>query len=427
MFASAVVQDVQADAVELERLRHAGAPIVRTSTPLGWTTSSVAVEDERRRVRLLDHRRAVEHGAGRERFAAVDRAVHRPVGVEPDLAQARLGRSAALRATRRTGRLGSERRHAEVDQLDRLAGKAEAVLALVLAFEPLEQLPPTLVVEVAVGKRDLELVVLSGVAEVGRPAHVAPRRRRRCAAAPSTVVLAQPPLGARHVVESARGPNARRTSARGRPVPAVIAAPRAEQSPGCGGTSTVRHVEPLRDRSGVQRAGAAEGDQREVARVEAALDGDQPDRVRHVLVGGPHRRDAAAASADRSSASPSPASAARAASSVERHRPAEEVRRVEPAERQVRVGQRRLGPALPVGDRAPARRRRSGGRRAAGRPCRSTRSSRRRRRSCCTATHGMLTGIPHATWNSAAYCSFPSRTRPMSQLVPPMSSEKTDG
>ena len=44
-----------------------------------------------------------------------------------------------------------------------------------------------------------------------------------------------------------------------------------------------------------------------------------------------------------------------------------------------------------------------------------------------TATQGMLTGMPHATWNSLAYCSSPSSTRPMSQLVPPMSSENADG
>ena len=39
------------------------------------------------------------------------------------------------------------------------------------------------------------------------------------------------------------------------------------------------------DRGAVQRAGAAEGDQREIARIIAAADRDQPHRIRHVGVG----------------------------------------------------------------------------------------------------------------------------------------------
>ena len=97
----------------------------------------------------------------------------------------------------------------------------------------------------------------------------------------------------------------------------------------------------------------------------------------------------------------------RAALGVERHRAAEEVVRVEPAEHQVGVGQRSAR-CRPCRRRpGPARPRRSAARRAAGRPCRSRRSSRRRRRSCCTATQGMLTGMPNATWNSLAYCCSP--------------------
>ena len=49
-------------------------------------------------------------------------------------------------------------------------------------------------------------------------------------------------------------------------------------------------LEALRDGPRVEWARAAEGDEAEVARVEAAFDRDEPDGVRHVLVGRPHRR-----------------------------------------------------------------------------------------------------------------------------------------
>ena len=38
----------------------------------------------------------------------------------------------------------------------------------------------------------------------------------------------------------------------------------------------------------------------------------------------------------------------------------------------------------------------------------------------------MVAGMPQATSNSGAYCSTPSAIRPMSQLVPPMSSVNAD-
>ena len=99
---------------------------------------------------------------------------------------------------------------------------------------------------------------------------------------------------------------------------------------------------------GVHRAGAAEGDERVVARVDALLDGDRPHRVGHVRVddrehplGERGRRP--------SPSSPRPsASASLRRALVELHPAAEEVARVEPAEEEVRVGDGRLRAAAPV-------------------------------------------------------------------------------
>ena len=49
-----------------------------------------------------------------------------------------------------------------------------------------------------------------------------------------------------------------------------------------------RDAELLGQRAGVQAAGAAEGDERELARVEAALDGDHAQRPAHLGVGHAH-------------------------------------------------------------------------------------------------------------------------------------------
>ena len=58
---------------------------------------------------------------------------------------------------------------------------------------------------------------------------------------------------------------------------------RAEQA-GRGRHEHRERAHDLRDRVRVERAGAAVGDEREVARVVAALDGDEPQRAGHVLV-----------------------------------------------------------------------------------------------------------------------------------------------
>ena len=60
--------------------------------------------------------------------------------------------------------------------------------------------------------------------------------------------------------------------------------PSAESTPGLGGTITGIAAEQLGQRVRVQAAGAAEGDERELARIEPALHRDDPQRAEHRLV-----------------------------------------------------------------------------------------------------------------------------------------------
>ncbi len=101
---------------------------------------------------------------------------------------------------------------------------------------------------------------------------------------------------------------------------------------------------------GVQGAGAAERDQREIARIEAALHRHQPERAHHGGVGDFDNRvrrgdDVEAGRADCVNGSAS-------ASDVEHDVAAEEVMRIEPAEDEIGVGHRRFRPATPVAGRS---------------------------------------------------------------------------
>ncbi len=125
----------------------------------------------------------------------------------------------------------------------------------------------------------------------------------------------------------------------------VRAQPRGQQAERRGVARVRRHehladAEDLGDAGGVERAGASEGDEREVARIDALLDRDHAERVHHVVVGELH--DGVGGLLDRP---PERLGhllerGARAAH-VEHDVAAGEVLRVEPSEQQVRVGQRR--------------------------------------------------------------------------------------
>ena len=67
--------------------------------------------------------------------------------------------------------------------------------------------------------------------------------------------------------------------------------PSADSTPGAGGTRIVSHAEQTRERAAVQRPRAAERQEREVARVVAALDRHDAHRADHVVVD--DRQDAA--------------------------------------------------------------------------------------------------------------------------------------
>ena len=119
----------------------------------------------------------------------------------------------------------------------------------------------------------------------------------------------------------------------------------------------------LRDRVGVQRAGAAEGHERELARVVAALHADHAQRAGHVLVDDPQDAVGGLLEAEPHRVGDLLHRGLRRLD-VERHLAADQVRR-EMAEHDVGVGHGRLGRRPGRRRRARARRPPTAGRRAA--------------------------------------------------------------
>ena len=132
----------------------------------------------------------------------------------------------------------------------------------------------------------------------------------------------------------------------------VSSRPMAHRMPGLRGTSTRRDVELAREPRGMQRPGAAERDQRVVARIVAALHRDDADRPRHV--GGDDGDDALRRRHQRPcrAAPPAARSRPRARSWPHRHAAAEQMRRVQRLQHDVGVGHGRLVVAAVVADRA---------------------------------------------------------------------------
>ena len=119
--------------------------------------------------------------------------------------------------------------------------------------------------------------------------------------------------------------------------------------PGCGGTITSGMPSIVGDLRAMQRAGAAEGDQRVVARIDALLDGARADGVGHVGVDhGEHALGRLAVGRGRARAASSPITR-RGGDLVERHAAAQEVLAVEPAQHDIGVGHRRRVAAAAVG------------------------------------------------------------------------------
>ena len=108
-----------------------------------------------------------------------------------------------------------------------------------------------------------------------------------------------------------------------------------------------RDLELERDVAGEQRPGAAGRDEREVARVVAAADRVQLDRLRHPEALHLQHVERRLGDSDSPSGSATSRIARSASSTVERHRSAEKSLGAQAAEQELRVGRRRLSPPRP--------------------------------------------------------------------------------
>ena len=187
------------------------------------------------------------------------------------------------------------------------------------------------------------------------------------------------------------------------------------------------HLQLAREVDRVERPGAAEGDETELARVEAALDGHEPDRLDHVRVGDlEHALRRVFERSGRAARRSAPGRTRARASMSRLHAPVEE-------EVVAAVGRERGGHRCSSAPRRPCRsrpardrRRRSAGRCAGSRP----ESSQAIEPPPAPIEIDVDTRKPdrHAPLeveqrSSAAAC--PSRTTAMSALVPPMSRQTT--
>ena len=124
--------------------------------------------------------------------------------------------------------------------------------------------------------------------------------------------------------------------------------PKALSAPAVRGTSTRSAAELARDRDDVQPGGAAAGDERALARVDALVDRDLLDRGDHELVGERQDRGRRGVAVDAQLRRQIASITRPRGIDVERHRAAEEALRVEVAEHDRGVGDGRLGAAAAV-------------------------------------------------------------------------------
>ncbi len=110
------------------------------------------------------------------------------------------------------------------------------------------------------------------------------------------------------------------------------------------------HAQALGDGAGVERPGAAEGDEREVAGIEAALHRDQADGIGHVLI---HRADDGECRILRRERQglAQPGEGRMRGGKIQRHGPAEEEGGIETAQHQIGVGDGGHLAAAAIGDR----------------------------------------------------------------------------
>ncbi len=380
------------------------------TTTCSWTGSS-AVTRPLALARQLDAA-ALQHRAapaGRHQQRRLGQlADGRPVQLQPRRQRAapdgQLDLRAAEAAARRPGagaalgtrverqprpagrRADDERPHAHRHQLDLLRRVAVAVAALVRVLERLAQAARRRSGGPSIG----QLERLAAVAQrVGRGDLRV--RRRRAPRAPGAASAATSAATAAAVSVAPLRSTLRCASRRRR---------RDDEAEGrqhAGGARREHAVDPqlLGDRGGVQRAGAAEGDERVVARVDPALDRHDPQRPRHLGVGDAHDPLRAGERLDPQLAR-QPGD--RGAGGVEVERDRRRQRRVgrQVAEQQVGVGDGRQLAAAAVAGGARHGAGRRAARRAARRRRRARRSSRRRRRRCGRRASAARSGGPRS-------------------------------
>ena len=299
--------------------------------------------DDGRRVELLDDGRAREGRTGGERVAVVDRAVDVAARLgEVDLtAVLRLDLAAAVELLRRRLRDPPDARQAQAHDLDRLGRRGEAVRPVVLLVEALEE---------PVAGGDRQLVALADVAQVDLPLEL--DRVVADALALELVAARGLELGERRLrlggVELVQAAHDRD---RGVALEVGGEQPRRREDAGAARDQKRRHLGVPCERVGVHGPGATEADEHEVARVVAALHRDQVERVDHRRVR--DLDDAVRGLDDGEPERPGAALLDRPLGTVdvEADLAAEEVPRVQPAEHEVRVRDRRLGAAAAVADR----------------------------------------------------------------------------
>ena len=180
----------------------------------------------------------------------------------------------AAAATGRGSGRGDDQRQADVDEDDLAVGVAVAVALLVGALEALDQ-----VGGVGLGSGPAPPARRPGRRSAARRR---PRPGRRPGRSPAAATIAATSAAIRSALRSAplsitvRAVSRRRSEAQ---------RPSAERTPPARGQRIALDAELGGDRRGVHRAGAAEGQQGEAARVDAALDRDDAQRPHHLLVG----------------------------------------------------------------------------------------------------------------------------------------------
>ena len=181
----------------------------------------------------------------------------------------------------------------------------------------------------------------------------------RAAAVSSRTAAAARPRAISASSSSTLRPTSRRLSA--------VARPSADSTPAAGGQSTRLDAQLLGQPCGVHRAGAAEGDQRIAARVDAALDRHDAQRTQHLLVGDAHDPGCRLVDVE-AELSGQPPDRSAGGLQVEPHIPGKRRLGAEVAEQQVGVRDGGLAAAASVGSRARhrARRTRADAQRAAG-------------------------------------------------------------